>query len=169
MSLCLACARGLHDECTNPVGGIDCCCALLVRQEEASNSALSPESLPVGRPRKDDDEISTSAGRKRAAVEYEINPQAACEWSGKSNCGGGKIPILGCVGNSQSHRHHGPIKHTAHNERGNVHRICARCHNTWHAKNDPIYDEAEYATLPHDPRQMTRLEAIQQAAATIKG
>jgi len=161
--LCIPCARGLCDECL----GIDLYGKCCHDQQGESESALSV-ALPVGRPRKDDDEISTSAGRKRAAVEYEINPQAACEWSGKSNCGGGKVPILGCVGNSQSHRHHGPIKHTAHNERGNVHRICARCHNTWHAKNDPIYDEAEYSTLPHDPRQMTRLEAIQQVAATIK-
>jgi hypothetical protein len=164
MSLCFSCARGLCDECTDYTLPEGQCC----HDRQGETSALSPESPSVGRPRKDDDEISTSAGRKRAAVEYEINSQAACEWSGKSNCGGGVHPIVGCVGNSQAHRHHGPIKHTAHNERGNVHRICARCHNTWHAKNDPIYDEARYATLPHNPRQMTRLEAIQQAAATIK-
>lgn len=160
MYVCLHCARGMHDACTNyDLPPDECCCEAVARQEAANVSALSPEPLPVGRPRKDDDEISTSAGRKRAAVEYEINPQAACEWSGKSNCGGGKVPIVGCLGNSQAHRHHGPIKQTSHNERGNVHKICARCHNTWHAKNDPIYNKEEYAALPHNPRQMTKVEA----------
>lgn len=171
MDTCIPCARGLHDECTglgstDPNQGLGCCCELKGRQGETT--ALSIESLSVGRPRLDDDVISTSAGRKRAAVEYEINPQAACEWSGKANCGGGKITIAGCIGGSQAHRHHGPIKHTSHNEPGNVHRICARCHNTWHAKNDAIYNEDEYASLPHTPRQMTRIEAIMQAGNLLK-
>jgi hypothetical protein len=153
---CINCARGFHDECIQ-----DPCCCPPDRQE--SESQLGIETLPVGRPRKEDDEISTSAGRKRAAAEYEIDKTAACEWSGRADCGGGKTPIVGCLGNTQAHRHHGPIKHTAHNERGNVHKICARCHNTWHAKNDPIYDEQQYASLPHNPRKMTKTEAFQQA------
>lgn len=157
---CIACARGFHEECT--VGDFTtepCCCP-----PEGESSFTEP--LPVGRPRQD--EISTSAGRKRAAVEYDINPDAACEWSGKTNCGGGKMPIVGCVGNSQRHRHHGPIKDTAHNERGNVHRICATCHNTWHGKNDKIYDEEEYTDLPHSPRIMTFQEAVIRAQELLK-
>lgn len=158
---CISCARGFHDECIEPAHPENHCCCPPDRQE--GESLVTIETLPVGRPRKEDDEISTSAGRKRAAVEYEIDPTAACEWSGRANCGGGKEPIVGCIGNTQAHRHHGPIKHTAHNERGNVHRICARCHNTWHAKNDPIYSEQEYAGLPHNPRKMTKVEAVQSA------
>lgn len=154
--ICTPCVRGLHEECTNWQD--DCCCGRQVEEP-----TLAPEPRPVGRPRKDDNDVTISAGRKRAAADYQVNRVAACEWSGKANCGGGKVPIQGCVGNSQVHRHHGPIKDTTHNERENIHLICATCHNTWHAKNNPIYDEQEYAALPHNPRQMTMAEVIFRA------
>lgn len=54
--------------------------------------------------------------------------------------GGGEFPIQGCSDGVQLNRHHGPDKNTLNNEPGNVHRICAHCHNRWHAKNDPDYD-----------------------------
>lgn len=164
---CISCARGFHDECRQvlPDGNITNCCCPPDRQ---GGESLSIEVLPVGRPRKDDNDITTSTGRKRAAVEYEIDKTAACEWSGRADCGGGRAPIIGCIGNTQAHRHHGPVKHTAHNERGNVHKICARCHNTWHAKNDKLYVESEYAGLPHNPRKMTRVEALHQAVELLE-
>jgi hypothetical protein len=80
-----------------------------------------------------------STGRKRAAVMYPLDLELPCEWSHKKNCGGGSFPIIGCLDNKQTDRHHGPDKNTLNNEEGNVHRICATCHNRWHAKNDPDY------------------------------
>lgn len=86
-----------------------------------------------------------STGRKRAAQLYPLNPEAYCEWSGKTKQGGGPHPIDGCgirsgtnIGLQQA-RHHGPDKNTLNNESGNVHRICTPCHNEWHAKNDKDY------------------------------
>jgi hypothetical protein len=86
-----------------------------------------------------------STGRKRAAKLYPLNSGDYCEWSGKSEQGGGKTPIAGCglrpgsVIGLQQCRHHGPDKNTLNNEAGNVHRICTPCHNEWHAKNDKDY------------------------------
>jgi hypothetical protein len=86
-----------------------------------------------------------STGRKRAAKLYPLNAQAYCEWSGKSDQGGGNHPIQGCglrpnsqIGYQQC-RHHGPDKNTLNNDLGNVHRICTPCHNEWHSKNDKDY------------------------------
>lgn len=107
-----------------------------------------------GRPRKEDNEITSSAGRKRAAVEYKIDSEEYCEWRGLANCGGGKHPIIGCLTGLQKHRHHGPIKNTSRNEEGNVHRICAKCHNRWHTANDGDYTEVDNESLPHNPRPM---------------
>lgn len=91
-----------------------------------------------------------STGRKRAARAYPLDRSAPCEWQGLELVGGGITPILGCgiikdgvitaAPGLQQNRHHGPDKNTLNNEPGNVHRICARCHNEWHAKNDTDYD-----------------------------
>lgn len=106
---------------------------------------------------KPDDEITTSAGRKRAAVLYPIDHTALCEWFRKANCGGGKYPIIGCNTGKQAHRHHGPVKDTTRNERKNVHLICVTCHNRWHEANDAFYSEEEYDQdiYKHNPREAT--------------
>lgn len=171
---CINCSRGLCFECElDP-----CCCTPEVNPQQLANAPFSQgEPLPEptviyggtarrGRPPKDDSEISTSAGRKRAAVLYPIDSSKPCDWRGLANCGGGKFPIIGCVAfGVQRHRHHGPVKHTARNEQGNVHLICEGCHNTWHAKNDPVYDQAEYELLPHNPRPATPDEMLKRGAS----
>jgi hypothetical protein len=80
-----------------------------------------------------------STGRKRAAEMYPLDRDDDCEWQNKKNCGGGKYPIIGCLEGKQEARHHGPDKNTLNNDEGNVHRICHRCHNRWHARNDVDY------------------------------
>lgn len=150
MDSCISCARGFYFECghTPPVSIPQ---VLTVTTE----AKTSDEPKKLGRPFKEDNDITTSAGRKRAAELYPIQEDSDCEWLKKADCGGGKKPIVGCLNGKQRHRHHGPIKDTAHNERNNIHLICARCHNTWHGRNDPIYTEQEYKLLPHSPRSAT--------------
>lgn len=88
-----------------------------------------------------------STGRKRAAKMYPIEPGMVCEWARKKDCGGGVLPILGCMGNPASDLHHGPDKNTLNNAKKsrnignleNMHLICSDCHNLWHALNDPFY------------------------------
>ena len=92
-----------------------------------------------------------STGRKRAARWYPLDETALCEWSMKTNCGGGQNPITGCAANLQQARHHGPDKNTLNNEKGNVHRICHTCHNRWHTLNDEGYVWGSVQNL-HEPR-----------------
>lgn len=152
---CIPCGRELHYEC---ISGDPCCCATtpLPSSDQAS---FGSNELIRGRPRKEN--IGISAGRKRAAEKYPIDSIASCEWRDKANCGGGLHPIIGCNTGKQKHRHHGPIKDTSHNEEGNVHLICATCHNRWHAKNDSSYDEETYSLLPHSPRPITIEEKLE--------
>lgn len=175
---CISCGRGFHEECLdfNIIPDIEnnpaeqdwtCCCSWSTEKEEnipfSQSSELreaTGEERKIGRPPKPDSEITTSAGRKRAAVLYGINPDEPCDWQGLANCGGGKSPIIGCLNGKQQHRHHGPIKNTSRNEDTNIHRICTPCHNLWHAKNDPIYNEEEYSLLPHSPRASTPHEKL---------
>lgn len=103
-----------------------------------------------------------STGRKRAARLYPLNPDADCEWKGLSECGGGTRPIVGCVSGKQQARHHGPDKSTSNNDEGNVHRICHRCHNRWHAANNKEYDWTSTTVKRHSPRRHTA-EETQQA------
>lgn len=107
---------------------------------------------------------SQSAGRKIAAKLYPLSETEPCEWQGKSNCGGGDFPIVGCppgTGKQQA-RHHGPDKNVSSNFDGNVHRICHYCHYRWHAANDATYDwNAGFWPL-HSPRPMTDLELKMQ-------
>lgn len=95
-----------------------------------------------------------STGRKRAARWFPLDPTVLCEWAGKTNCGGGKHPITGCVGSLQQARHHGPDKNTLNNEKGNVHRICHTCHNRWHTLNDDGYVWNQVHE-PHSPETAT--------------
>lgn len=99
-----------------------------------------------------------STGRKRAAELYPLDRERECEWRGRVNCGGGEVPILGCISGTQAARHHGPDKTVSNNNEGNVHRICHYCHNRWHAKNDPLYDWNNPCTTAHAPRKMNEIE-----------
>lgn len=156
---CISCGRGLCYECIS----IPCCCSVSTTPPVGlpNQASFSPE-IKRGRPVKPDDEITISAGRKRAAANYTIDPTADCEWLRQANCGGGKYPIVGCNSGKQKHRHHGPVKNTARNEEGNVHLICATCHNRWHAKNDSVYSETEYdqENMHHSPREATIIEML---------
>lgn len=138
---CLSCSRGFYFECGHepPV-------------EEASAPLVDAPVEPK-KERFTKTGVSVSAGRKRAAELYPLDQTKPCEWRGLANCGGGKFPILGCQNGYQKHRHHGPDKDTLNNEPGNVHRICNRCHNTWHAKNDEHYDHEEFKNSPHSPTE----------------
>ena len=102
-----------------------------------------------------------STGRKRAARMYPLHREAACEWKGLSNAGGGLHPIVGCITGLQEARHHGPDKSTSNNEEGNVHRICHRCHNRWHAANNKEYDWNSTLVHQHKPIPETKEEADQ--------
>lgn len=143
---CIACGRGFHEEC-------DSKCSKCHPEPEA-------KIITLGRPEKEFDEIKDpkSTGRKRAARLYPIEIDKPCEWRGFKDCGGGLKPIVGCLEGVQRQRHHGPIKDPRHNEEGNVHRICTKCHRRWHAWNDPIYNEEDYAKLPHRPLEATSTE-----------
>ena len=154
---CHYCGRGLHRECLTRCKT----CHPSPKNPKNIVSALKPSSTGlVGRPLKELDAMKDvkSTGRKRAALLYPLDKNHPCEWRGKKNCGGGLKPIVGCLDGFQRHRHHGPIKNPVHNEQGNVHRICATCHNRWHALNDPIYNEQEYMKLPHSPEDATEDE-----------
>ena len=115
-----------------------------------------------------------STGRKRAAKLYPLDREAECEWAEQTNAGGG-VTIAGCglridskgmvvpKGKQQS-RHHGPDYNTLNNDPGNVHRICHNCHNSWHAVNDPVKDEAYLALYGVRPS----MEALSDTAKQLR-
>lgn len=90
---------------------------------------------------KDADDVGDlqSTGRKRAEKMAPIYDNMPCEWRNLLLAGGGVIPIVGCRNGVATNRHHGPNKSTLANWIGNLHRICADCHNRWHARNDKFY------------------------------
>jgi hypothetical protein len=146
---CLSCARGFYFECGHePPPEIPQVLTEAPKKERFANR-----------------NVSVSAGRKRAAELYPLDQTKPCEWAGLANVGGGKHPILGCQPGQglQKHRHHGPDKDTTNNEPGNVHRICHRCHNYWHAKND-----RDYEPLPHAPHAAAPVDAVNWLAAGNK-
>lgn len=100
-----------------------------------------------------------STGRKRAAVMYPLDKTADCEWKLQKDCGGGSLPIFGCLDGKQQARHHGPDKNTLNNDEGNVHRICHQCHNRWHARNDEGYVWGS-VYVPHSPVSATTEEIM---------
>jgi hypothetical protein len=105
-----------------------------------------------------------STGRKRAAKLYPLDRAKPCEWRGLKLAGGGAKPIVGCLGGMQVAIHHGPDKNTLSNFVGNVHRICATCHNRWHTENDPLYpSERPSGETPYLPLEV---EAIPHDAYT---
>lgn len=158
---CTSCGRGFHGECE--LGCKDC----HPKYEEIAKSIVNIGAGDgKGAPIKDESSLKDrkSTGRKRAAQLYPIFKGRNCEWQGKKNCGGGLSPIVGCMKGTQTDRHHGPVKDPVRNEPGNVHRICSSCHNRWHAKNDPIYNEAEYEKLLHKPEDAEPMELLANEA-----
>ena len=163
---CVTCGRGFHRECSK--------CKKGKCHKDEPNRGGTPESLE-GEER--DEKVSSapkkrksarenlkdpkSTGRKRAAELYPLDSNAACEWRGLRNCGGGRRPIIGCLNGTQKHRHHGPVKETTRNELGNVHRICSACHVRWHELNDLVYVERDYNLMPHQPLPATEADIIQ--------
>jgi hypothetical protein len=128
-----------------------CCCEGLFSLEEspsetysASMKALEPEAYFDDYTGSKDlgayaDPLST--GRKEAVKKFPIKPGMVCEWAWLQFAGGGVMPIIGCPGHPAEAVHHGPDKNTMRNTAENVHRICAECHNRWHAANDEYYGE----------------------------
>lgn len=145
MIVCLSCARGFYEECGH---------------EPPDERTLQTADVLEEVRRYRHNDISTSGGRKRAAELYPLDKSLDCEWRMLANCGGGRVPIIGCLTGKQVNRHHGPVKTTTRNERTNIHLICSPCHNLWHAKNDPVYDETLFDTLPHNPRPITPEEIL---------
>src|SRR4051794_24415048 len=107
MSGCLLCGRGFcalceECECCNPlsrksVAGVGIPPASdSLRKSETSESG--GKRSRVGNVYKQPDEVRDpkSTGRKRAAVLFQIDKSEACDWAGLANCGGGKLPIVGC-------------------------------------------------------------------------
>lgn len=170
MTDCFSCLRGFHKTCRPPctcdhdlkdkvvvITGTDLqdstgSTSTLLDGTDSNESVYSERSTSRGHRFKRDQSLKDqqSTGRKRAARAYPLDRTSACEWQGLEQVGGGDKPITGCgvikdgvisaAPGFQQNRHHGPDKNTLNNEPGNVHRICARCHNEWHAKNDPEYD-----------------------------
>lgn len=152
---CLRCAVGYHFECPSNID--PCCC------EQTIDIVGSPVLSERGRPKLPVDQITDvkSTGRKEAAVRFPIEKGMPCEWRLLKHAGGGVKPIIGCINGIAQARHHGPDKNTLNNSTDNVHRICHKCHNRWHAAND-VYYPSERPTggtpylpvgkeyLPHD-------------------
>lgn len=161
MKVCLPCGRGFHDECPFQQEAdiylgreFPCCCSANMANG-LSQTAPREDTGPMGRR-----DVGESAGRKEAARLYPLQRDKPCEWQNLANVGGGHYPITGCIAGLQENIHHGPVKNTTENSRHNIHLICSKCHNTWHAKNDKVYDEAMYANLPHKPTVATPEELV---------
>lgn len=132
---CVSCGVGLHFECNDE----PCCCSVNGAPPVAEE--VDEEDVRNRRTYKRDSVLKDqqSTGRKRAAQAYPLDESAPCEWRSLRFAGGGRYPIIGCNDGNQQARHHGPDKNTLNNEKGNVHRICAKCHNRWHTRNDADY------------------------------
>lgn len=143
---CLYCINGWHNECDCPVEEdtkLWCCCP---------SDAVIGESLPRALLKANDEVTDVlSTGRKRAAKDFPMVPNAPCEWQRLKFAGGGVEPIIGCLNGKQQARHHGPDKSVLNNTTTNVHRICHGCHNRWHTKNDAHYGERPDAGQPFVP------------------
>jgi hypothetical protein len=161
LNICLPCRQGFTEECENYAETN--CLEVASKTEKNKDKEVqvlggpepSIEKQSPGRPRKADEDIQDvrSTGRKRANVDFPRNPEADCEWKGLIHCGGGKHPIPGCTDGKQETTHHGD-KNKLNNTIGNVHRICYRCHNRWHAVNDKDFDPG----IPHEPISLILLK-----------
>lgn len=130
-TLCKYCLQGYPWECEYP-------------DEDGYASCIATPVVKVDRlgPVKDNEDVTDleSTGRKRAAQLYPLKEGMICEWANLKYAGGGVVSVVGCNGNLATNRHHGPDKNTLNNEVGNVHRICASCHNRYHSANDSFYN-----------------------------
>jgi hypothetical protein len=149
---CISCGAGLHNECVAIDNDGKCCC--LNNSPVAESLEEDDENDNWRKPRRKGKRDATlrdqqSTGRKRAAVKYPLDFTGPCEWRYLKMAGGGKYPLVGCREGLQQARHHGPDKNTLNNDEGNVHRICHKCHNRWHARNDPGYVPGEISNR-HD-------------------
>lgn len=143
---CPPCGATDHLMCQRPdLENMVCCCTSFTESEE-----VKVDRVGAMKGAEDITDVQ-STGRKRAAVLYPIAEGMVCEWSMLSRAGGGVVPIVGCLGNPATDRHHGPDKNTLNNTDGNVHRICSFCHNWWHAKNDEFYGKRPEGTEPFIP------------------
>ena len=153
---CIDCGVGDHFNCGNP-----CCCS--------SNPPVAEEEEELDRKDirgyKRDSTLKDqqSTGRKRAAILYPLDKESPCEWKGLRFAGGGRFPIVGCNSGTQSARHHGPDKNTLNNDEGNVHRICAHCHNRWHTLNDPDYQPGDPGQSHNSSDKATLEELLENA------
>lgn len=166
---CIYCSAEDHLLCSNPdIDNQLCCCSTLTELETVPQISTGNIKGP--------DAITDvqSTGRKRAALLYPITEGMICEWAKLKYAGGGVVPIIGCLGNVATDRHHGPDKNTLNNREENVHRICSFCHNYWHARNDEFYGERPNGTEPfipldghewqlHNPNDEATIEEIVKA------
>lgn len=169
MTNCVPCGRGFHKECRKGCKKCHPEVELEVEEGETSPSVAKEIKARKKGATRDGLKDPQSTGRKRAARLYPLDKEAECEWRSQKNCGGGRVPIVGCLGGLQEARHHGPVKNTTRNHNGNVHRICTRCHNHWHELNDLVYDEKDYAILPHDPMPATDEEIAHEELLWFTG
>ena len=147
-SACPPCVHTDHMFCISPdIDDNVCCCVAIMA------NAPVEESHERGGQVKDFGDITDvqSTGRKRCAIMYPIEDGMVCEWAKLQNSGGGVVPVMGCLGNAATNRHHGPDKNTLNNTAGNVHRICSHCHNWWHGQNDRYYGSRPSGTEPFIP------------------
>ena len=151
LKVCLPCSNGFYMECTQPVDD-DLPCGLVLSVEITLKENDTTAKLRGGQI-KDAIDITDvqSTGRKRAAQLYPITEGMSCEWQGLGRAGGGVVSSLGCYEGLASNIHHGPDKNTLNNKQNNVHRICAKCHNWWHAQNDMFYGDRPDGTEPFIP------------------
>jgi hypothetical protein len=183
---CLACKADFHDECqlmwdASLADEEFCCCD----RYEVPESVFAPKPEIdayfdgyTGSKSLSDYADPLSTGRKEAVKKFPIKAGMVCEWAWLQNAGGGVEPIIGCPGHPAEAVHHGPDKNTMCNTEENVHRICAECHNRWHATNDKFYGERPttpdgkvdasipflplegHTVLPHDKVTLAKDEVI---------
>ena len=154
MTVCISCLDEECFICLEPTSdGEACCCQGTFGRLSMIGSLMEPVTLGsdsnqltrgVGRPKMSGSDMrnAVQAGRARAEDIAPIDEETMCEWAMLLNAGGGIEPIVGCEGNLATDRHHGPDKSTLNNNPGiNLHRICAKCHNRWHYRNDEYYEK----------------------------
>jgi len=151
--VCISCAGDYPKEyCLELYDGREYCRDNAEQAEEPQVLSFDPDLTEEKEEKVLKDPVS--AGRKRAAVIYKIEPGQICDWAWKKHAGGGIYPIVGCTGRPASHIHHGPDKSTLNNERSNISLVCEFCHNRWHVANDKTYTtkrpEDNSAWLPDD-------------------
>lgn len=186
-SVCFGCMVGFHEECIEAtphekIAGFYVCCCW---QEGDVKPAAFQRALKNSADLKD----QQSTGRKRAVVVIESEGRgldgSICEWAQLRFAGGGVTPIIGCAGTilretkdgdslpageSPRNVHHGPDKSTINNASGNLHVVCAHCHNRWHTLNDPHYGKnrpeagkpfvPDGICLAHDPETQATPEEL---------